>query len=117
MTGLSFCGAVDREAKISNFPCFASPEDIGRLDISMEHSHPQQILNRLHDFASDGNSLLLAQLAVIGHILQQIPMRTVLSNEVTMRDSPVYIFEAYDVGVGDFLEDLYLIIQHFETRR
>lgn len=116
MTGLCFSGAVDGEAKISNFPCFASPEDICRLNVSMEHSHPQQILDRLYNFSSDSNSLFFAQLAVIGHILKQIPMWAVLSNEVAMGDSPINVFKAYDVGMGDFLEDLYLIIQHFKTR-
>lgn len=82
----------------------------------MQHSHPQQILHRLYDFSSDNNSLLLAQFAVIGHIFKQVPMRTVLSNEVAVRDCSVYVFEANDIGMRDLLEDLYLIIEHFKTR-
>ena len=43
-------------------------------------------------------------------------MWAVLGNEVAVRDGPIYVFEANDVGVRNLLEDLYLIIEHFKAR-
>lgn len=58
MASLGLCGAVDGEAKVPDFPCLASPENIRRLYVSMENSHFQQILDCLYDLASNSNSLL-----------------------------------------------------------
>ena len=87
-------------------------EDVGWLDISMDDSHFEQILGGLDDFADDKDGLLLAQLAIIGHIFKQISMWTIFRDEIAVRGCFVDIFKLDDVGMIEFFQDLYLVVQH-----
>jgi hypothetical protein len=43
-------------------------------------------------------------------------MRAVLSDEETVCCGFIYIFEADDIGMVEFFQDLYLIVKHFKAR-
>jgi hypothetical protein len=44
-------------------------------------------------------------------------MRAIFGDEIAVRGSFVHIFELDYVGVVEFLQDLYLVIEHLKTGR
>lgn len=92
-------------------------KDIGGFNISVDYSHFEQILGGLYDLADDKDGLLFTQLAIIGHIFKQISMWTIFRDEIAVRGCFVDIFELDYVGVAQFLQNLYLVIEHLKTGR
>lgn len=115
MPGLRLAGAVYRKSKIPELPDLMAPEDIGRLDISVQHPHFKHVLGCFDYITDDTDGFFFAQLPIVGHILQQIPVRAELCDKEAMSGIFVYIFEPNDIRMTQFFYYLYLIFEHFQT--
>ncbi len=74
--------ALNRKTKIRYFPLVSRAEDVGRLDISVNHALRHQIPVSAADLTHYFQSIALSQLPLLRDVLAQTAVGTVLENEV-----------------------------------
>lgn len=90
-------------------------KDIRRFDIPVDNTLFKKKLSPLNNFSYDCNGLFFNQFAMPGEVLHKITLGAKLSDKEVVLGIFVYIFKFYDVGMLQFLQDIDLVVKHFDA--
>lgn len=101
--------------EIRDLPLIPHSQDICRFNVPVDNTLSQQILVGLNELINYFNCMTFWQSFLLGDVLIEIPMRTVLHDQVIVMRCLDHLYKFHDVIVTEALVHLNFIFQHIEV--